>query len=520
MTILPKIWLIKKTKMSANWLLICVIGLILSSKFVSVIATPGDVCTAHSNCDGGEYCYNAGACSLCYDNNVCSIYGNSIDGDCSACISSSPSASDSSDNAVTNAEVTEIALGGYHSCAVLTDGKVKCWGKNDYGQLGDGATTDRTTPVDVSGITTATSLALGYSHSCALLTDGKVKCWGKNSNGQLGDGTTTDSTTPVDVSGITKATSVALGDDHSCALLTGGKVKCWGLNRHGELGDGTTIDSVVPVEVSGITTATSIALGGYHSCALQTGGSIKCWGNNPYGQIGDGTTSYSVTTPAEVSGIMTATNLALGPAHSCAVLTDGKVKCWGFNNVRQLGDGTTTDSTTPVEVSGITSATSIAMGGKHSCAMLTDGKVKCWGNNYYDQLGDGTMPILYSNQETITEGCSSFGCSPVEVLGITTATSIALGGRHSCAMLTDGKVKCWGKNSNGQLGDGITTERSTPVAVSGITTSSSGGSPSPSDSSSPGASDNATLAVTNSTPSHTPSLMIFLLTTFVCALFL
>jgi len=97
MTILLKIWLIEKTKMSANWLLICVIGLILSSKFVSVSATPGDVCTAHSNCDGGEYCYNAGACSLCYDNNVCSIYGNSIDGDCSACISSSPSASDSSD---------------------------------------------------------------------------------------------------------------------------------------------------------------------------------------------------------------------------------------------------------------------------------------------------------------------------------------------------------------------------------------------------------------------------------------
>jgi alpha-tubulin suppressor-like RCC1 family protein len=156
-----------------------------------------------------------------------------------------------------------ISLGGRHSCAVLTDGKVMCWGLNsdgNYGQLGDGTTTTRNTPVEVSGITSASRVSLGYSHSCAVLTSGKVMCWGYNYYGQLGDGTTTDRKTPVEVSGITTASSVFLGYFHSCALLTNGKVMCWGRNNYGQLGDGTTSSRNTPVEVSGITNVSSVSL--------------------------------------------------------------------------------------------------------------------------------------------------------------------------------------------------------------------------------------------------------------------
>ena len=152
-----------------------------------------------------------------------------------------------------HAQVTEVDAGQWHTCALLTGGAVKCWGDNDYGQLGDGTTTNRASPVEVSGITTATSIALGPVHSCAVLTDGKVKCWGWNAYGQLGDGTTTHrANPPVEVSGITNATSIALGPEHSCALLTDGTMKCWGRNYYGALGDGTTTQRTTPVEVSGL----------------------------------------------------------------------------------------------------------------------------------------------------------------------------------------------------------------------------------------------------------------------------
>ncbi len=371
-----------------------------------------------------------------------------------------PPASNSTNVLSISVDGAIIALGHSHSCALLADGKVNCWGENHKGQLGDGTTDDSTHPVEVSSITTATSVALGFRHSCALLTDGKVVCWGDNEDatgdgfGQLGDGTTTSSsTTPVEVSNITTATSIALGDFHSCAVLTDGNIKCWGYNNYGMLGDGTTTDSTTPVEVLGITTALSVALGGMgHSCAVLTDGKVKCWGQNDSGQLGDGTTTHS-STPVEVSGITMATSIALGDAHSCAVLTDGTVKCWGRNSNGQLGDGTSTSRYTPVEVSGITSAANIDLGSYHSCAVLTDGKVKCWGQNDSGQLGDGT---------------TTDRTTPVEVSGITTSTSISLGTFHSCAVLTDGKVMCWGNNAQGEVGDGTWNQRLSPVEVVGL----------------------------------------------------
>jgi alpha-tubulin suppressor-like RCC1 family protein len=352
--------------------------------------------------------------------------------------------------------------GTFHTCAVQMDGKVMCWGYNTEGQLGDGTTTTRSTPVEVLGITTARSVATGGYESCAVLSDGKVKCWGDNQYGGLGDGTTTDRATPVEVSGITTATEIAVSYDHSCALLSDGKVKCWGLNDDGQLGDGTTTDSNTPVDVSGITTATSIAVGGDHSCALLSDKTIKCWGSGS--DVADGTLDDR-STPVIISGITTATSIATNFQHSCAVLTDGTIECWGFNAQGQLGDGTTTSSfASTVTVSGITTATSIDTGSSHSCAVLTDGKVKCWGENDSGQLGDGT---------------TTDRTTPVEVSGITTATSVVLGDDHSCAVLTDGTAKCWGDNSAGELGDGTTTDRTTPVEVTFLLSPPSPPPPSP-----------------------------------------
>jgi len=323
----------------------------------------------------------------------------------------------------TSAEGTSLAVGEKHSCALRTGGTIKCWGY--YAFLGGGTvSSDRYTPVDVIivddewAITTATSLAAGFSHSCALLTGGTIKCWGNNNIGQLGDGTTTDRTTPVDVSGITTATSIALGGYHSCALLTGGAIKCWGYNNKGQLGDGTTTDRTNPVTVIGpprITTATSIALGGYHSCALLTGGAIMCWGSNNKGQFGDETTMDRAFPVNDVSGISTAISIALGEDHSCALLTGGAIKCWGDNYYGQLGavvdtgDVATTKRTTPVDVPGISTATSLAAGFRHSCALLTGGVIKCWGSNSAGQLGDGN-----TTQST----------TPVDVTGLATASSV------------------------------------------------------------------------------------------------
>lgn len=185
--------------------------------------------------------------------------------------------------------IQTIDSGYYHNCALHTTGGIKCWGYNAYGQLGDGTTVDSNVSVHVYGMSSGVkSISLGGWHTCALTTSGGVKCWGENWSGQLGDGTTTNRTTPVDVNGLSSGVqSVNVGDSHSCALTTSGGVKCWGWNSYGQLGDGTTSERLFPVDVKGLASGClSITFGLHHTCALTTSRDVICWGMHGYGPLG------------------------------------------------------------------------------------------------------------------------------------------------------------------------------------------------------------------------------------------
>lgn len=247
---------------------------------------------------------------------------------------------------------TQVALGGFHSCVMTTGGGVKCWGYNRFGQLGDNSTTTRLTAVDVSGLTSGVSaIAAGTDHTCVLTTGGGIKCWGGNASGQLGDNSTTNRLTPVDVSGLTSGVNaIAANRDHTCALTTGGGVKCWGYNGYGQLGDNSTTNRLTAVDVPGLTSGVSaIEAGTYHTCALMTGGGVKCWGYNTYGQLGDNSTTTHLTA-VDVSGLNSGGNaIAAGNFHTCSLTTGGSVKCWGYNYYGELGDNSSTNRSAAVE---------------------------------------------------------------------------------------------------------------------------------------------------------------------------
>jgi alpha-tubulin suppressor-like RCC1 family protein len=261
------------------------------------------------------------------------------------------------------ASATSIATGFAHACAIIGSGAsstVKCWGNNSYGQVGNGASgTLVTTPVAVTSLTGATALALGSYHSCALLTTGAVKCWGLNTSGQLGNTTSTNSSSPVQVSGLTSGVSeISVGSYYTCAALSAGGIKCWGDNFSGGFGDGSRTASLVPVagsnNVSGV--FLYLSLGQSHTCGFyNANGYPFCWGNNYNGQLGNGTDILPLYGPIySVSGIGvgTVSKMTAGSAHTCAVVSN-IVKCWGQNTSGELGNGATLNafSTVPINIS-------------------------------------------------------------------------------------------------------------------------------------------------------------------------
>ncbi|WP_238548845.1 RCC1 domain-containing protein [Bifidobacterium actinocoloniiforme] len=376
----------------------------------------------------------------------------------------------------------QVSAGYTHSLAIGTDGNAYSWGDNQHGQLGDGTTANRNLPVRVHAPNGArfTSVSAGNGFSLAISSDGRLYSWGSNSNGQLGDGAATDRATPVPVNPAADGTAtwktISAGYYHSLALSSDGHAYSWGSNANGQLGNGGTDANphTTPSRVtdpSGTTTWTSVSAGGYHSLAISGDGHAYSWGANQYGQLGSGTNPH--TTPAPVSDPAgkpntTWTSVSAGQYHSLAISGDGHAYSWGSNNNGRLGDNTTTDRTTPTPVSDPTGKpnttwTSVSAGGAHSLAISGDHHAYSWGWNTYGQLGNGSSD---SNPHTTPAPVSDPAGKPN-----TTWTSVSAGGAHSLAISGDHHAYSWGWNAYGQLGDGATTNRGTlaPVHAPAIT---------------------------------------------------
>ncbi|MGA3058495.1 MAG: hypothetical protein ABSE70_10755 [Candidatus Limnocylindrales bacterium] len=390
---------------------------------------------------------------------------------------------------VSNVSAIGVSAGAFHTCAIRSDGAVECWGSDDSGQLGNGGAipgTNSSNPVMVSGLTNATQISAGKYHTCAVRSDGTVWCWGLNDYGQLGNGSTTSSSTPVQVHGVggtgnlTGVSQVSANGKFTCARISASQsVVCWGRNASGQLGTGTADGNDQPhanpaavVGVGGVGTLTgvsSITTGANHACALLSGGGVDCWGLNDHGQLGNNTTTNSAS-PVQVVGaggsgtLSGVSEISGGRMHVCARI-GGQVWCWGRNESGELGDGTTTTRSYPVRAGSIATAAQISAGEYHSCARLADGTAMCWGAAAYGQIGDGTT-MDTPNPVTVI-GPGGFG-----VLGGIGAISAGGGDineandyEHTCALMSDGTVVCWGQNNYGQLGDGTTTMATFPVGV-------------------------------------------------------
>ena len=422
-------------------------------------------------------------------------------------------------------DVVEVSLSeiGKFGCARSSQGHVKCWGYNAYGQLGHGNTSTASDGenemgedlafVPLGANRTATRISVGENHACGLLDDGSVKCWGRNNYGQLGMGNTTqigdgpnemgDFLAAVDLGTSRTATEIATGQHHSCALLDDGSVKCWGLNSYGQLGIGNTStrgdganemgDDLVAVDLGTGRTAISIEAGATFTCAILDSGVLKCWGQNSFGQLGQGHNENighgpdldgngischpAVNSPdntrecnarlgdglaaVDLGDGRTAVSVSAGYSSTCAILDNGSVRCWGHNQYGRTGLGTTPgntgdedgemgDNLATVELGTGRTASSISVGYSHACALLDNLSIACWGHNGQGQIGIGT------NNDVDTTAEMGAGLVTAD-LPTTRSSSVSSGWYYSCAIIQDGTVRCWGENSDGRLGvyDGV-----------------------------------------------------------------
>ncbi len=351
----------------------------------------------------------------------------------------------------------QLDAGAYHTCAVLDDGSVRCWGYGAEGQLGYGNTNTigddeapgSAGPVHLGPGRTAKAISAGDYHTCAVLDDGSVRCWGYGGDGRLGYGNTSNVTDPaavgpVDLGPGRTAKAIAAGTAHTCALLDNGSVRCWGYNYDGNLGyantknigDNKTPGAVGPVDLGPGRTAKAITAGQRHTCALLDNGSVRCWGYGLDGRLGYGNTDSigDDETPGSVGPVdlgpgRTAKAITAGTAHTCAVLDDGSVRCWGngangrlgYADVRNVGDLESPGSVGPVDLGLGRTAVAISAGQSHTCARLDDESVRCWGDGAAGRLGD----------------CSDDNVGDDETPGWVGPVSLGPGGSGGCPSSSD-----------------------------------------------------------------------------------
>ncbi len=338
-----------------------------------------------------------------------------------------------------------LELAAYHGCAV-SHGVLECWGNNQNYQIGANIPQyGRPWPGIVENLPgPVVQFSTGDHHSCVINDLGELWCWGHDGFGQLGRGESNEELrVPVRVDGINgEVIAVTAGRFHTCAVDDTGGAWCWGDNALRQLGNNTGVkSSAVPLPVYGLDSGVvDIKAGPYHTCALLEGGRLLCWGKNEYGQIGDGTDDYFKPLPAQVwlldRGVR---NFALGQYHTCAVMDSGIAKCWGSDHWGMLGDDDGGgDQSIPTKVQGLTDVADISAGFSHTCALMADSTVKCWGSNRGGQLGISTDERVYwVPSETAVQGAVNLQC----------------GGHHTCAVLHSGELLCWGSDSSGQVGN-------------------------------------------------------------------
>lgn len=320
--------------------------------------------------------------------------------------------------------VLSVACGDFHSCALLADRSVRCWGRNKSGEVGDPSNTEHLRPVAVPGLSGVEELALGSNFSCARLSDGTVKCWG--SGRILGDNKFQERLPPTTVPGISDAKQLRAGGYLACAVTGSGDVKCWGSDR----GTGA------PRPVA------EVAVAGAHGCARMVDGAARCWGEGIWGSPG----RESFARPA-VSG---ATRIGTGDGFACAIVEGGSVRCWGRNDQGELGVQADGDNhVEPTTVPLVKGAVEITAAEAHACVVDAAHRAICWGANDEGELGRGTR----SQSEP-----------PGPIPGLDVRT-LSIGADHACAVAMDGGVYCWGNNKNGQVGDGTNERRTTPVRL-------------------------------------------------------
>ena len=354
-----------------------------------------------------------------------------------------------------------LSSGEDHTCAIRDDGRVMCWGEGDFGKLGIGNTNDKSSPQFTNSLGSgrkAIDISAGGDHTCAVLDNGSVMCWGRDNYGQIGDGIQGGQrNSPTHTVGLPRpAVAVEVGMDFSCALLDNGSVMCWGRGAAGRLGNGGSApfsNSAQPVytdPMPGGRKAVAIDISHYHTCAVLDDGSLACWGTGGAGRLGTGGTSdqSSPTLANYLGSTNQAVDVALGRYTGCALMANGSITCWGYG---YLGDGNGesgqhSPGSAWVNLPTGRTAVAVEMGRKHACMQLDNGDVKCWGDDQYGQMANGNGENDRNNPTTVNFA------SGIE------AVSIHAGHWHNCITAQTNEVYCWGDGKAGKLGDGGTTQ--------------------------------------------------------------